>query len=214
MPSSGAYEKSVFINCPFDDAYWDLFRPLVFTVMRLGCIPKYSLERSDSSEARISKITSLIGESQFGIHDVSRCVAVKKGEMYRLNMPLELGLDMGAKTYGGPKLRKKKILILEKERYRFQKAISDLSNSDIKAHNEDPHQIVTVVRDWLVQEAKTPKLSPSFIWGQFNDCMADIHRDLLIENYTPKDIAKLPEHERIERMSSWIRNVVGGVGSK
>lgn len=204
MLGSGPYEKSVFINCPFDDAYWDLFRPLVFTVMRLGCIPKYSLERSDSSEARISKITSLIRESQFGIHDVSRCIALKKGEMYRLNMPLELGLDMGAKIYGAPKLQRKKILILEKERYRFQKAISDLSNSDIKAHNEDPNQIVTVVRDWLAQEANAPKLSPSFIWGQFNDCMADIYRDLLAESYTLKDIEKLPEHERIERMSFWI----------
>jgi len=207
MPSSGSYEKSVFINCPFDEAYWDLFRPLVFTVMRLGCIPKYSLERSDSSEARISKITSLIEECQFGIHDLSRCVAVKKGDIFRLNMPLELGLDMGAKTYGGPKLRKKKILILEKERYRFQKAISDLSNSDIKAHNGDADQIVTVVRDWLVQEAKSPKLSPSFIWGQFNDCMADIYKDLLAESFTPKDIGKLPEHERIERMSSWIKRL-------
>lgn len=204
MPNLGSYEKSVFINCPFDDAYWDLFRPLVFTVMRLGCIPKYSLERSDSSEARILKITSLIKESQFGIHDLSRCIAMKKGDIFRLNMPLELGLDMGAKTYGGPKLRSKKILILEKERYRFQKAISDLSNSDIKAHNGDPDQIVTVVRDWLVQEAKAPKLSPSFIWGQFNDCMADIHDDLLAASYTAEDIKTLPEHERIERMSSWI----------
>jgi hypothetical protein len=205
MSNSGSYEKSVFINCPFDDAYWDLFRPLVFTVMRLGFMPKYSLERSDSSEARISKITSLIKESQFGIHDLSRCVAVKKGDIFRLNMPLELGLDMGAKTYGAAKLRKKKILILEKERYRFQRAISDLSNSDIKSHNADPDQIVTVVRDWLVQEANAPKLSPSFIWGQFNDCMADIYKDLLADNYTPKDIGRLPEYERIGRMSSWIK---------
>jgi len=209
MPNSGQFEKSVFINCPFDDAYWDLFRPLVFTVMRLGYIPKYSLERSDSSEARISKITSLIGASQFGIHDLSRCVAVNQGDIFRLNMPLELGLDMGAKTYGGTRLKKKKILILEKERYRFQKAISDLSNSDIKAHHADPDQIVTVVRDWLVQEANAPKLAPSFIWGQFNDCMADIHTELIAEHYTPKDIAKLPEHERIERMFAWIRALTG-----
>lgn len=205
MPNSNHFEKSVFINCPFDDAYWDLFRPLVFTVLRLGCIPKYSLERADSSEARISKITSLIRECKLGIHDLSRCVAIKEGDIFRLNMPLELGLDMGAKTYGRPKLRGKKILILEKERYRFQKAISDLSNSDIKAHNGDPYQIVTVVRDWLVQEAGAPKLPPSLIWGQFNDCMADIYSDLRKEDYTHDDIQKLPEHERIVRMFSWIK---------
>jgi len=194
------FSKSIFINCPFDDDYWDLFRPMVFTILRLGCLPRYSLERSDSPEARIGKITQIVKECQFGIHDLSRCKAQKKGELFRLNMPLELGLDIGAKTYGSKKLRTKKILIMEEERYRFQAAISDISNSDIKPH------VVRIVRDWLVQEAAVTPLSPSKIWYQFNDCLAEIFDKLRCEGYSENDIGKLPEHELIQHMTKWVQS--------
>ncbi len=198
------FSRSVFINCPFDEDYWDLFRPLVFTILRLGCQPRYSLERADSSEARIGKITALIKECRFGIHDLSRCVAKKKGEMFRLNMPLELGLDMGAKAYGTGRLKTKRILILEEERYRFQAAVSDIANSDIKAHGGDPDQVVRAVRDWLVQEAGVNPMSPTAIWYEFNDCLAEIHDNLGSEGYSDNDIKAFPEHELIQRMIKWV----------
>lgn len=119
-------------------------------------------------------------------------------------MPLELGLDMGAKFYGSSKLRKKKILILEEQPYRFQKAISDLSNSDIKAHGADSEKLAGIIRDWLVQEAEVPHLPHSFVWGQFNDFEADFFRTLTIGGYKPKDIKNLGEHERIRYMKKWI----------
>ena len=178
---------------------------MVFTILKLGCIPRYSLERADSSETRILKIVELIRKCGFGIHDLSRCIAKEKGELFRLNMPLELGLDMGAKSYGGELLRKKKILILEEEKYRFQAAISDLSNSDIKAHSGKPDQIVRVVRDWLVQEAGVEPKSPTELWYAYNDCHADIHDSLQAEGYSQDDIAHFPEHEFIQRMTKWVQ---------
>lgn len=202
------FSKSVFINCPFDEDYWDLFRPLVFTILRLGCVPRYSLESSDSSEARIGKITNLIKKCRFGIHDLSRCVAKKKGETFRLNMPLELGLDMGAKIYGSGRLKRKRILILEEEKYRFQATISDISNSDIKAHGGEPDQIVRATRDWLVQEADIQPLSPTTIWYEFNDCLATIHDNLRSEGYSKDDIKAFSEHELILRMTAWVMKVV------
>ena len=58
------------------------------------------------------------------------------GEYFRLNMPFELGIDVGCRLFrngcGG-----KQCLILEAERYRYQAAISDLSNSDIAIHRND-----------------------------------------------------------------------------
>ncbi|MCG8526969.1 MAG: hypothetical protein MI748_11345 [Opitutales bacterium] len=201
-----SFEKNVFINCPFDDNYWDLFRPLVFTILRLGCNPRYALERSDSSEARIAKIIQIIKKCKYGIHDLSRCKAKKKGELFRLNMPLELGLDLGAKNYGTPKLTTKKILIVEEERYRFQAAISDISNSDIKDHRGDPRRISKIVRDWLVQEADVIPLAPIKIWYQFTDCLAQIYDDLRQEGYSKEDIDEFPEHELIQRMTQWVRN--------
>jgi len=203
------FERNVFINCPFDDDYWELFRPLVFTIVRLGCKPRYALERADSSEARIIKIIDLIQKCRLGIHDLSRCVARKKGDYSRLNMPLELGLDLGAKAYGPNMLKKKKILILEEEPYRFQAAISDLSNSDIKAHEKEPDKIVRAVRDWLVQEADVAPLSPTTIWYQFNDCLAEIYDNLRDEGFSGEDIDAFPEHELIERMITWVHLTFG-----
>jgi len=81
--------KNVFINCPFDSQYTKLLRPILFTVIYLGYNPRIASERSDSGEARFTKIRELISESKFSIHDISRLKAVKKLEYYRLNMPFE-----------------------------------------------------------------------------------------------------------------------------
>ena len=88
------FEKSVFINCPFDEGYLSLLRPLVFTILYLDFHPRLALERSDSEETRIRKIVNLIQASKFGIHDLSRCRSSKRGEFFRLTMPLELGIDI------------------------------------------------------------------------------------------------------------------------
>jgi hypothetical protein len=139
--------QSVFINCPFDFEYLELFRPLVFTVLGLGLRPRFSLERADSGEVRIGKIVGLIKESSFGIHDLSRCVAKKKREFYRMNMPLELGYDLGAKAFGGVNYQSKKILILQQQPYSVQRAVSDLAGCDSRAHYNDPRKIVAIVRN-------------------------------------------------------------------
>ena len=124
------FEKNVFVNCPFDDDFRQLLLGIVFTIIYFGYKPRLSLERADSAESRIQKILELIEESKFGIHDLSRIMSSDKEEHYRMNMPFELGIDYGCQKLKGGKWSQKKILILEKERYRFQKAISDLSGSD------------------------------------------------------------------------------------
>ncbi|MBC2602987.1 hypothetical protein [Puniceicoccus vermicola] len=194
----------MFINCPFDDDYWDLFRAIVFTVIRLRFNPRFSLERADSGEARINKIFDLVKDSKFGIHDLSRCKAKKVGEIFRLNMPLELGIDLGAKYLGTQNHREKKILIVEEERYRFQAAISDLSNSDIKSHGGEPIEVVRIVRNWLVQEGNATPKSPTEIWYELNDCLAAIFDQLKKEGYSDRDIRTFPENELTNRMIQWV----------
>ncbi len=90
-----SFEKSVFINCPFDDSYVELLRPILFCVLDLGLEPRIALERFDSAETRIEKILELILASRYAIHDLSRLKSTKKNEFYRLNMPFELGIDYG-----------------------------------------------------------------------------------------------------------------------
>lgn len=202
QPSS--LERGVFINCPLDDGYLPLLRPLLFTVVSLGFEPMLAIGRSDAGETRIQKIMELIVKSRLGIHDLSRCQARKKGEFFRLNMPLELGLDHGCKIFKGGKWASKRSLVLETERYRYQAAISDLSGSDIVAHKDEPEEIVRVVRNWLVQEADARSISASRLYGYFNDFMAANYERLTAEGYTKRDIALLPTVELISHMHVWV----------
>ncbi len=72
MPKHKHYQKNVFINCPFDDKYFDLLQTLVFTIIYYGFYPRISLENSDSGQPRLEKIVDLIRESKYSIHDLSR----------------------------------------------------------------------------------------------------------------------------------------------
>lgn len=199
-----SFNDSVFINCPLDKEYLPLLRPLIFTVLYFGLSPRIALERSDSGEVRIQKILELIEQSRFAIHDLSRCRARKEGELFRLNMPLELGIDIACKRFKKGKWQNKRCLILEAERYRYQAAISDLSNSDIVAHSDQPEQVVRGVRDWLVQEARVKPASSSVVWGAFLDFMTINYDRLIGEKYTKEEIGSLPIIELKTRMFDWL----------
>gem|GEM_PF-1889337 len=67
----------------------------------------------------------------------------------RFNMPLELGLFLGAKEFGAKKQRQKCCLVLDSELYRYQKFISDISGQDISVHNGKFDSAIGRVRDWL-----------------------------------------------------------------
>lgn len=123
------YEDLVFINCPFDPAYQPLFEALVFTVHHSGFVARCALEVSDSSKNRLSSIMDLIAECGYGIHDISRTQLDPATELPRFNMPLEFGIFLGCKRYGGPHDQVKRCLVLDQDRYRYQKFISDIVNS-------------------------------------------------------------------------------------
>jgi len=199
-------KSNVFVNCPFDANYYPLLRPLLFTVVYLGFAPRIALESLDSGQPRINKILALIKESKFAIHDLSRIKAEKKGEYFRLNMPFELGIDVGCRYFKGGKWQNKKCLILEAEKYRYQAAISDLSNSDIGVHNNEPEEVVSEVRNWLNSEAGLGAPGPAKIWGAFNDFMADNYDKLIGSGFSKKDIERLPVNELMCHMKEWIKN--------
>ena len=200
-----SFQANIFINCPYDAGYLPLLRPLVFTVLYAGLNPRLAAERLHSGESRISKIVELIRDSQYAIHDLSRIQASKKGEYFRLNMPFELGLDIGCATFANePRLQGKRCLILEKERYRYQIAISDLSNSDIEAHHNDPVRLVAVVRNWLANEVGLALPGPSRVYDIFSVFMGE-NFDLLIgKGFSEADIRDLQINELIKYMREWL----------
>ena len=198
------FSKNVFINCPFDDQFIPLLRSILFVIIYLGFTPRIALERFDSGETRINKIINLIEASKFSIHDLSRIKSSKKSEYFRLNMPFELGVDIGCKIFKDGKAKDKKCLILEKEKYGYQKALSDLSNSDIKSHNNEPEEVIRQIRDWFVVNELERADSATIIWESFNEFMADFYLKRKEEGFREKDILKMPVPEFIRFINEWI----------
>ena len=149
MAAKRSYDNQVFINCPFDGEYQPLFEALVFAVHDCGFVARCALEAEDGSQVRIDKIEEIIGGCRFGIHDISRTELDATWGLPRFNMPLELGLFLGAKRYGTGKQRTKLCLILDREPYRYQKYCSDIAGQDIRSHDGDPYEPVRLVRNWL-----------------------------------------------------------------
>ncbi|MFZ2447606.1 MAG: hypothetical protein WAW37_14720 [Syntrophobacteraceae bacterium] len=198
------FSRNVFINCPFDSEYIPLLRPLLFTVIFLEYNPRIASERFDSGEARINKICSLIQYSKYSIHDISRIQSSKKGEYYRLNMPLELGIDIGCRLANEGVLQSKTCLILEKDKYRYQKALSDLSNSDIKSHNNDPETLVLQVRNWFTELGLKKAPSATRIWERFNEFMADFSEARERDGFKDRDLEFMPVPEYLDFIKEWI----------
>jgi hypothetical protein len=99
MPASPS--ASVFINCPFDSQYQPLFEAIVFCVSACGFVPRCTLELTDAGEVRIENIYRLIDQCHHGIHDISHTeVQSQPYQLPRFNMPLELGIFLGAKRFG------------------------------------------------------------------------------------------------------------------
>ncbi|HVR41198.1 MAG TPA: hypothetical protein VMU84_19040, partial [Thermoanaerobaculia bacterium] len=143
------HERFVFLNCPLDAEYRPLFEAIVFAVQDCGYVVKCALEFEDGSEIRIEKISRLIASCRLGIHDISRTELDIDTELPRFNMPFELGLFFGAKRFGRGIQKLKNCLILDTERYRYQKFISDIAGQDIAAHRRRPDEAIAVVRNWL-----------------------------------------------------------------
>lgn len=166
------YNKNVFINCPFDDDYLPIFNSILFTVHRCGFVLRCAKEYGESNTIRIQNIIGLIGQSKYSIHDLSRVSSM--GELPRFNMPLELGICIGAISFGTQTQKLKKYLILEKERYRFQQFISDLSGQDIQSHNNNYPEAIKVVRNWLSTLTNEIVPSPSIIIKEYEDFLENL----------------------------------------
>lgn len=200
-------DKNIFINCPYDEEYYTILRPLLFTILYLGFIPRMALDRSDSGEPRLEKIKNLISQSQYSIHDISRLLSSKRKEFYRLNMPFELGFDYGYRCFSNNSNSTKRFLILEKERYRYMSALSDINGLDIKSHQDNPEVLVTVVRNWFVETVgMTNVKSPTVIWYKYLDFNSALYDKKTNEGFTDRDINYMPISELIANIRDFIQN--------
>lgn len=187
MPRPG-YKDRVFINCPFDRQYEPLLKAIVFAVFDCGFVPRCALEESDSAVIRVEKLYRLIKSAQYAIHDISRTEIKSKNDLPRFNMSFELGVFLGAKKYGDTEQRKKKCLILDKHRHRYQKFISDISGQDIKEHKNDARKAVKAVRNWLngYHHHSQPLPGAEAIWNRYEVFQSELPQMCLALQLKPR----------------------------
>jgi hypothetical protein len=143
------YDHNIFINCPFDIEYKPIFEALVFAAFDCGYVPRCALEADDSGQVRVEKILSIIRGCRLGVHDISRTELDAVNGLPRFNMAFELGLFVGAARIGSGDQRRKVSLVLDRERYRFQKFISDIAGQDIREHGDEPERAIAQLRSWF-----------------------------------------------------------------
>ncbi|MBL7760169.1 MAG: hypothetical protein JNK08_05675 [Sediminibacterium sp.] len=197
-----SFEKSVFINCPFDKSYIDdILKPILYVLVKNGFNPRLSLEVSDSGQVRLQKITGIIKTCKYSIHDLSIVKSKKAKEFARMNMPFELGIDYGLRNSGISKLGEKKFLILEAVKYDYMKAISDINGFDIKVHSNETEKIFDCLYSWLSETLKIHKQDPplkifydfiDFNTSLFKEKVEELHSDDLAKNYIDK--ISIPEY--------------------
>lgn len=195
--SVDSFSANVFINCPFDREYIALLRPLLFVVIYCGLRPRIATERSDSGEVRIQKIIGMIKESKYSIHDISRIEPMNHGDLPRFNMPFELGIDIGCRESGEGQLSGKRCLVLEKERYRYQIVLSDISGNDIKSHDGDSKKVVRAVRNWFFENGFVGLPSVNSIWVAYNEFFSQFQDHVTNLGFDEEDVNEMPIPEFI-----------------
>jgi hypothetical protein len=140
--------KSVFVNCPFDDDYKPSFEALLFTIASSDYQVNCALAENDAGDIRFDKLCRMISQSQRSVHDLSR-VQLGDGGLPRFNMPFEFGLYLGAKRFGGRVHKSKTSLAMITDKYRLPEYLSDAGGSDPECHYGRPDEVIRVVRRYL-----------------------------------------------------------------
>lgn len=190
----------IFINCPFDNEYFPLMRAMLFTVKYTGFEPLIA-QTTDSGQVRIKKIIRMMQDAEYSIHDISRIEAINEGDLPRFNMPFECGIDFGIK-YCEPYTHKK-FLILEKERHRYQKVLSDISGNDIFSHDNEAEKLVKQLRNWLWHH-NDKVASFKAIWDSYQIFDATFVTTMENEGLDPHNIYELPFAEIMQMMEEFI----------
>ena len=200
---AAAPSASVFINCPFDKQYQPIFDAIVFCVVACGFEPRCTLELTDAGEVRIENIYRLIAQCNHSIHDISRTeVEDQPYRLPRFNMPLELGIFLGAKRFGGRSSRKR-CLIMDRAPYRYKRFISDIGGQDIKAHHSRPVNAIRHVRDWL-QSAPGKAAIPggTKIWQDYQRFRRELP---VIAEEAQLDSAQLTFIDYLQLVTNWLK---------
>lgn len=188
MSRTDSLNGDVFVNCPFDAGFLDVFRAIVFAIKACGFVPHTALDRNDSGDVRIEKIRRLIGDCDRNIHDLSAVALDRATNLPRFNMPLELGLSLGALWYGDARQQRKRILVLDEKPHQYDASTSDISGQDIMIHRGKPADAIKCVRNWLAEDRNDdlpPLPGGVALAGDYRKLCAIIRQMIKVERKDP-----------------------------
>lgn len=81
---------------------------------------------------------------------------------------------MGAKRFGRPLQREKRLLIFDTEPYRYQKFISDLAGMDIHAHGGQSERALVEARHWLTNVSRRQLLGERDLLARYRTFRAEL----------------------------------------
>lgn len=199
------YDVSVFLNCPFDDAYRPLLHAALFAIQDCGFIARTALEDTGSGETRLDKIVRIIAGSRFSIHDISRVEVSAAQPLPRFNMPFECGLSFGAARFGHPtRARGRDLLILAAEPFQDKRTLSDLAGQDAKYHHGRPDELIKAVRTFLAAKAQAVLPADTVVRGH-GDIVERLARFRAeIEDLAQARRIRLAEIDSFDYMRDWL----------
>lgn len=177
---------------------------MVFAIMSSGYHPRCALDVTDGADIRVDKIARMIGECDWGIHDLSRVEVV--GGAPRFNMPMELGLHLGARLLGAGRHRRKRALILDAKPHRYDATLSDISGQDIEVHSNRPNEAIRCVRNWLSEHRphnSQPLPGAAAMQGDYRLFLAEIPATLK-RLRLPTNISQLTHNDFLYAVHDWI----------
>lgn len=108
--------------------------------------------------------------------------------------------------------------MLEKGRYDYAKALSDLAGVDIKNHEDDPIKIIRIARNWLAGFITGKSTdAPAVVWEKFNLFMQSFAEERMKQGFSKDDIYEMPTSEFTGYIKEWLLKyknpIASGLGS-
>ena len=147
--------RSVFLNIPYDSGFENLFLAYIAGISAFGFTPRATLE-IPFGERRLNRILSLIRESRYSVHDLSRVQLDRKSPRTpRFNMPFELGL---AVVLAHTSQANHSWIVCETVPHRIKKSLSDLDGTDAYVHGGTIIGVFRELGNAFVGNARQPSV--------------------------------------------------------
>jgi len=163
VPATGR-DVNVFLNIPYDSRFEKLYLAYIAGVSAFGLIPRATLELT-ASERRLSRISRLLQDCQYAVHDLSRVELDRTPPCTpRFNMPFELGLSVAWARIGSTP---HSWYIFEAPAHRLEKSLSDLNGSDVHVHGGRIDGIFRELCNAFVRVSRRPTVPD--MWRVYRD---------------------------------------------